>query len=228
MKNITIVLVVVFVLVSALFAIYSNFDSAPSSERQEYVVDASDMVNGELLVAKIPKSTLTKEEINGLLLMREEEKLARDVYSTLGAKWNIPIFSNIASSEQTHTDAVKVLLDRYSITDPVANNPVGVFHSQSIQKLYDDLVAKGKESLMQALIVGATVEDLDIRDLDVLMEETNKEDILVTYSNLQRGSRNHLRAFVKNISSRGGIYNPQYITNESFTSIINSAQERGR
>jgi hypothetical protein len=159
--------------------------------------------------------------------MREEEKLAKDVYTTLGAKWGMRIFSNIASSEQTHTDAVKALLDRYSIADPAADAAVGVFRSPTIQKLYDDLTTRGLQSRVDALMVGATVEDLDIHDLDVLMGETTKEDIVITYRNLQKGSRNHLRAFIRNISAAGWTYSPQYISRESFDSIVSSPQERG-
>lgn len=199
-----------------------------NSTGSDYVVDTSDMLNAEALVSGITKSELSDKEIVGLLQMREEEKLARDVYTTLGNIWGTKIFSNISASEQTHTDAVKVLLSRYGIKDPVLDDTVGVFASKSMQEIYDGFIEKGKVSLLDALVVGATVEDLDIRDLDVLKKETNKEDILVTYNNLQKGSRNHLRAFVKNIESRDGSYQPQYISKSEYNSIINSPQEKGR
>jgi rhodanese-related sulfurtransferase len=205
-----------------------NLVTNPVEAQPEYTIDASDMINGETLIAGITKSVLNDKEIKGLLQMREEEKLARDVYTTLGAKWGIKIFSNIAGSEQTHTDAIKVLLDRYAIADPSSDSTVGVFHSSTMQKLYNDLTTKGAQSVVDALTVGATVEDLDIRDLDILMKETNKQDILITYSNLQKGSRNHMRAFVKNLTMSGGAYIPQYISQEEFTGIINAPQERGK
>jgi hypothetical protein len=63
-------------------------------------------------------SELSAEEAASLLFMREEEKLARDVYNTLSATWGIQSFSIIASSEQRHMDEIKVLLDRYALTDP--------------------------------------------------------------------------------------------------------------
>lgn len=198
------------------------------TQQSEYVVDKSDMLDEQALIGGIRKTELTVAESDGLLRMREEEKLARDVYMTLGAKWGVRIFTNIASSEQTHADAMKVLLERYAIPDPVTNDSIGVFKSPVMQQLYDDLIAKGNMSLTDALIVGATVEDLDIRDLDVLMKETTKEDILVTYRNLQKGSRNHLRAFTKNLAMNGVAYTPQYITSEAYNSIISSSQERGR
>lgn len=199
-----------------------------SVANSEYVVDASDMVDGNSLVAGTPKSALNEQEKNGIIQMREEEKLARDVYTTLGKKWGMRVFDNIAGSEQTHTDAVKALIDRYGLIDPSTDNTVGVFHSPDMQNLYNTLTETGLRSLADALVVGATIEDLDIRDLDVLMGGTDKQDILVTYQNLQKGSRNHMRAFVKNIASTGGAYVPQYITPEAYAAIITAPQERGR
>ena len=194
----------------------------------EYVIDENDFVNGEKLIEDIPISNLNEYEINGLILMREEEKLARDVYKFLGAKWNMRIFENIANSEQTHTNAIKTLLDKYGIEDPVKNNEIGVFTSLELKNLYENLIKQGSNSLLDALIIGATVEDLDIKDLNELSNNTDKEDILIVYNNLNRGSRNHLRAFVKQINKDGENYLPKYITQTEFDNIISSQQEKGR
>lgn len=212
--------------------IISNADTVNlvtvNSAETEYVVDASDMVDGNSLISNIKKSELSDKEIAGLVLMREEEKLARDVYTTLGNIWGMKVFSNISASEQTHTDSIKVLLTRYGIKDPVTADTVGVFTSNDMQELYNTLTTKGKASLIDALVVGATIEDLDIRDLENLKNETTKEDILITYNNLQKGSRNHMRAFVKNLQANGGSYAPQYISQSEYNAIINASQERGR
>ena len=56
---------------------------------------------------------------------------------------------------------------------------------------------------MDALIVGATVEDLDIKDLIDLLNKTDNPDIILVYNNLNKGSRNHLRAFIAQIESLG-------------------------
>lgn len=213
--------------------ILSNIDSvnpvtASASNDQEYVVDKSDMVNGQMLTEGIKKSVLTKNEIDGLIQMREEEKLAHDVYVTLGSAWGVKTFSNISQSEQTHTDAVKVLLLKYEIKDPVTNKSVGVFQSKAMQDLYTSLVEKGKVSLTDALTVGALVEDLDIHDLDLLKAQTDKEDILVTYAQLQKGSRNHLRAFSRSLEREGATYAPKYISQNDYNTIITTPQERGR
>lgn len=157
-------------------------------------------------------SLLTEEEVDSLLLMREEEKLARDVYTVLYQKWGLRIFSNIATSEQRHMDSVKVLLDRYGIQDPVKDNQTGKFTSPELAKLYDELVERGAKSLLDALIVGANIEELDIKDLIESSSKTDKADIKMVYDNLKRGSENHLEAFIRQITLRGGSYTSKYIT----------------
>lgn len=194
---------------------------------EKYTVDKSDMIQEDELILDIEASEIDEKEEAGLILMREEEKLAHDVYRTLGEKWGQKIFFNIADSEYTHTNAVKVLLERYNVEDPVTTEAVGVFTSSDMQNLYNTLVEQGEKSLLDALIVGATVEDLDIKDLEDLLAETDNQDIINTYSNLQRGSRNHMRAFVKNITRQGGEYTPQYISAEEYEAIIEGEQERG-
>jgi len=179
------------------------------------------------LIAGIPKSDLSEEEKAGLILMREEEKLARDVYITLGEKWGLPMFYNISRAEQVHTNAVKDLLERYDIEDPVENDDKGFFTSPKLKELYNSLVKQGSTSLMDALIVGATIEDLDIKDLDELIAKTDNEDIIVTYKNLNKGSRNHMRAFSRQINNRGDSYSPQFISGSEYAGILNSSHERG-
>ena len=193
----------------------------------DYVVDKSDILEKGHLIEGIAVSSVDEKERVGLILMREEEKLARDVYKTLGEKWDQRIFENIAQSEQSHTDAVKELLDRYEIEDPVKDDAVGSFTSAEMKRLYDELVEQGSGSLVSALEVGAIVEDLDIKDLQELLEQTDNEDIKIVYENLLRGSRNHMRAFVRNMERNGEKYSPQYINQETYQGIIEAQQERG-
>jgi hypothetical protein len=160
--------------------------------------------------------------------MREEEKLARDVYLALADTWGVKVFSNIAVSEATHMEAVGDLLVRYGITDPITTDTRGVFTNPDLQQLYTDLVARGSISAAEAFQVGALIEDLDINDLENLLAETNKADIRIVYENLQKGSRNHLRAFTRQIERGGDTYEPTYISEAEYQSIIESRQERGR
>jgi len=141
-------------------------------------------------------ATLSTEATDDLLFMREEEKLARDVYLTLYDKWNMRIFKNISASEQNHMDAVKVLLDRYGIADPVAGNGLGVFTDQSLQTLYDELVAQGLVSLIEAMNVGVLIEETDIEALKAALAVAGlPADVKRVYGNLLNASYNHLEAF---------------------------------
>ncbi len=178
-------------------------------------------------LAALPSETLSKEEEANLVYMREEEKLARDVYQTLYDTWGTNIFSNIAQSEQTHTETIRNLLEKYNIPDPVTDDTVGVFTNPELQKLYGDLVIKGTQSELDGLIIGATIEDLDLKDLEEALIETDNADIKLVYSNLSRASRNHLRAFTKQIESRGAEYQQEYISKENYIDIVTSETERG-
>ena len=136
---------------------------------------------------------LTAVEEAGLLFMREEEKLARDVYLVLFDKWGLRVFENIAASEQRHMDAVLYLLGKYGLDDP-ALDP-GLFQDSDLQDLYDELVAKGEKSLVDAIEVGVLIEVTDIEDIKNLLGQTDKTDIIRVYTNLLEGSYSHLEAF---------------------------------
>ena len=175
-----------------------------------------------------PADDLSDAEIEGILFMREEEKLARDVYQTLYDLWGQLIFQNIASSEQAHMDALGKLIERYELDDPVAGNDVGEFTDAVLQELYDQLVAEGSESLASALRVGATIEDLDIVDLQEHIAETDAPELQQVYENLMRGSRNHLRSFVSTLERQAGeTYEPQYLSLEAYEEIISGTTETG-
>lgn len=161
-----------------------------------------------------------------LLFLREEEKLARDVYRTLFEKWRLMPHQNIASSEQTHTDRVRSTLAVFNLADPVADDSVGVFVNVQLAALYTDLVNKGLSSEIGSLEVGATIEDLDIRDLNQMINRTQDPSVLAMYDALQCGSRNHLRAFTSQLSMRGVTYQPQFLDRAEYDAILAGSHER--
>jgi hypothetical protein len=173
----------------------------------------------------IDKSSISQAEIDSIIWMREEEKLAKDVYTTLGQVWGLNIFTNISSAEQSHTDSVKTLIDRYGLIDPITDETIGVFRNETFSKLYQDLVKQGSLSLVEALKVGALIEELDIKDLQE--RATTTADIDLVFQNLERGSRNHLRAFTRQLSQQGETYIPIYISQYEFDEITSSEIERG-
>lgn len=169
---------------------------------------------------------ITTADMEGLLLMREEEKLAHDVYMHLYGIYGQQIFLNIANSEQSHMDAVLVLLDGYGIEDPALDGE-GVFSNQTLAELYAQLIDKGSAGLTDALTVGATIEDLDIADLQSWLDKTENSDIIRVYQNLLKGSENHMRGFVRNLVALGENYTPEYISEEEFEAILAASNSQG-
>jgi hypothetical protein len=174
-----------------------------------------------------PAGTLTEAQTASLLHLREEEKVARDVYLTFSARWGTPIFANIARSEQRHMDAVGRLLTRYGLTDPVVDDTVGAFTEPALATLYAKLADSGEEAVGEALRVGALIEDMDLFDLGEALAQAPPADVARVYANLSRGSRNHLRAFVGRLDDAELIYEPTYLTAEAVDAIVSSPRERG-
>lgn len=171
---------------------------------------------------------LSEPEISGLLFMREEEKLARDVYLYFYNLWGSQIFWNIAQSEEMHMNAILTLIERYELEDPAAETAPGEFGNADLQALYGELIDQGSQSLQDALLVGAAIEEIDILDIESYIAQTDQEDIILVYENLIKGSRNHLRAFVNNLDSKTGIdYQPQYMSTQAFEDIFASSTESG-
>ncbi|WP_372972151.1 DUF2202 domain-containing protein [Marinobacter sp.] len=165
---------------------------------------------------------LTEVEISDLRYMREEEKLARDVYLTLDEQWGTQtqVFARIALSEETHTSTVDYLLDKFGVEDPVVNDTIGVFTNQELQALYNELVARGKASFIDALYVGALIEEKDMRDILAAINQTDERPIIIAYSNLLDGSKSHLRAFVWVIENQGLSYEAQLLDPEEVRLIL--------
>ncbi len=178
-------------------------------------------------VSQLPYQDLSQAEQEGMLKMREEEKLARDVYMYLYDMFQAPVFDKISQSEQRHMDAIKALLDKYGIADPVDAMGPGQFNSPEVQELYLNLTERGSQGLAEALHVGATIEDLDIKDLEALMSSADNDDILTVYQNLVKGSRNHMRAFCSRLADLGISYTAQYLTQEEVDAINATDYERG-
>jgi len=179
------------------------------------------------LFNEIEIQPLSAAEEGELLFMWEEEKLARDVYRHLAQKWQLPIFANIARAEQKHMDLMYTLIETYGFADQIPEDIADVFVDPELGALFTDSIAKGDNTLIEALEVGATIEDKDLYDLDNLIDVVtdNKHIELVAY-NLAKGSRNHLRAFVRALSAQGQIYTPSYLEQATFDEIIAAGMEQ--
>lgn len=163
---------------------------------------------------------VTDAEIEHLTYMREEEKLARDVYLTLYDTWGLQVFATIAESEQIHTDAVLAKIEKYSLVDPVIDDTVGAFVNKDLALLYDTLITQGSMSELDALFVGGAIEEIDMIDIQHAIDETEHRDIQRVYENLMAGSKNHLRAFVSEVEAMGVAYPAQYLDQVTVDEIL--------
>jgi hypothetical protein len=169
---------------------------------------------------------LTMDEQENLIYMREEEKLARDVYLTLGEYFDTNIFRNIAAAEQKHMDRIKSLLDKYGLVDPVVDDTVGVFTNPIFSEFYDSKT-NDDVTIKEAILTGVLIEETDIMDLQQAINVTDNADIQNVYGNLLRGSRNHLRAFVRRLEAMGIVYESSILEQSVADDIVNSPTERG-
>ena len=178
----------------------------PGSEKTEAVIQGAE---------------LTEAEIEGIRFMREEEKVARDVYIYLYEIYPLRPFLNISKSEQAHMDAIKYLIDIYDLEDPVGDNPEGVFQNEELQELYDALIEIGSTSREEALKVGALIEEVDIIDLQTELDSiAENEDVISVYTSLCRASEAHLRAFTGVLTLYGVEYVPVKLSQEEFDRIM--------
>lgn len=180
-----------------------------------------------------------------LEFMCEEEKLARDVYIMLGTKYpTATVFGKIDDSEERHKCSVADMLEKYGIANPSTNDNVGVFTGKDygwyFTEKFNALVERGATSELEALYVGAFIEELDMLDINqcpkVIVETdngindesecgkvyTDKIDIQRLYESLLAGSENHLRAYVSNIEKKigDGSYTAQILTQEQVDAIL--------
>jgi hypothetical protein len=208
--------------VAVLFILAALSACGPSDLSEPSVGDApSDGTTG------VASSELSAAVAADLTFIRQEEKLARDVYLTLFERWGAPSFSSIAQSEQQHMDVMRGLLATYGVADPVADAGRGVFVDPMLQGLYGELVTRGETSLTAALAVGADIEDLDLVDIETRLGSSPPADVVAAYQSLMKGSRNHLRSYVSQLSGAGASYSPTYLTTEAYAAIIASTHERG-
>lgn len=161
------------------------------------------------------------KEKASLQFLREEELLAGDVYSYFADMYDLPIFQNISRSEDVHTGKVQALLNRFNIEDPGEGHVAGEFKNPELQKLYNRLIAKGSVSLDSAIVVGLTIEEKDIYDLQYAIDhELTTIDSKAVYTLLMKGSINHLNAFHRHAAKRGITYEPRYLSRETFMEFL--------
>jgi hypothetical protein len=154
-----------------------------------------------------PTEPLVDGETEAILFMKQEEKLARDVYLKLYEKWQHVTFKNISQAEQSHMDSVDTLIAAYDLPDTTPEE-TGEFTIPELQELYDALIQMGDASLEAALRVGVLVEETDIIDLERLLAETENAAITQVMTRLVNGSYHHWDAFAAALEQLGVVVEP--------------------
>jgi hypothetical protein len=135
-----------------------------------------------------------------LSFSRDEERMARDLYTLFGQTYDAAIFTRIAASEQQHFDAVGALLTAYAITDPAVGQPAGTYANADVQKLYDQWKAQGLTSVQDAYAVGVALEQTDIADLQGILARNADADAQRVFTRLLAASQHHLDAFTNAVN----------------------------
>jgi hypothetical protein len=147
------------------------------------------------IAVSAPANAATTATTKLLQSMAAEEKLAHDVYVTLGNIYHLRVLDNISASETTHLNRLRELMRVYGITDLTAGDAVGKFDDPAVQKLYDQLITQGKASFAGMVASGIAVEKLDIADLDKALATKPAADITFVLKSLRAGSVRHLANF---------------------------------
>jgi hypothetical protein len=177
------------------------------------------LTSGQTMTSEAMAVTLSSREKDGMLFIREEEKTARDLYRSLYEKNNLSIFMELMRSEQSHMDQAKAIIDKYGLTIPGKDEP-GAFQNQTLQKIHDELLAKGLQSDQDALKAAAIFEEISIMDLETELVAVKATDIRVVYQGLLAGSRKHLRSYVSDLQDLGIKYIPLYLSENEFEEIV--------
>ncbi|MEN9962844.1 MAG: hypothetical protein RIS66_1257 [Actinomycetota bacterium] len=166
-------------------------DAAANSSEPATAPEVTTQPKAPVVDKGIATADATAEQ---LVYLIEEEKLAHDVYSKMFELWGSKVFGNILNSEESHQSQVLTVMATRDIADPRSSQE-GVFKNADLQKLYDELIAKGSKSAVDAYEVGVAIEVLDIDDLTKMLATAKDADVIAMMENLRRGSENHLRAF---------------------------------
>lgn len=150
-----------------------------------------------LLLSSPASAASTADTADMLQAMVAEEKLAHDVYVTLGDVYDVRTFTNISRAETQHESALRTIMAAYGVADPTVGDAVGVFDDPAVQALYDSLVKEGSASLAAAAQVGITIEKLDIADLKDAIADDHPADVTRVLDSLMAGSERHLAAFTR-------------------------------
>lgn len=229
-------LILLFIVSFALIACTKNTLSDNAAELMESGTPVailevkSDGVTTFNLAGETPPfdstADLTADEIEFVYAVREDEKVARDLYTAFFEKYSLKTFSNISRSEANHMRAVEILLEYYEIDFPAAGE-YGVFEDSARQAIYDSLLAKGNTALEGFRVMAQLEEENIVSYRNVLSDITNP-NIKIVIENLGKASENHFKAAIRQITALGGTYAPKLMNQEEYKAMIAKGFEQGK
>lgn len=171
-------------------------------------------------------AVLTADQIEFLYAVREDEKIGRDFYAAMVAKFpNERILARLSQSEVNHIAAIEALLTYYEIQYPVLTDP-GVFGDATRQARYDTLIAGAVDSVT-VFQVAAALEEENYVAYSLVATDTTNANLHMFVKHLVKCSANHFRALVHKITVKGGTYTPQYLTAEAYAELIQNPFDQG-
>ena len=156
-------------------------------------------------------TALSSAEVATLIYLREEGKLARDIFVSMYRNWGSETFSNSAFSKQIHMDAMKEMLDAYKLPDPIQSH-AGVFINPDLKARYDQLLTSGLRSYIDSLYVGATIEENNSLTIRGAIKESTHTDLTKSYRALLDESKKNLDVYIKLLASKGVGYTPRFVS----------------
>ena len=143
-----------------------------------------------------PTTILSEDQKDMLFFIYEREKVARDLYITLGRIYKHDnTFALMQFEEERHIRCARDLCVMYGIeTSEADEETVGKFQSLVLQTLYDASIEKAERSFYDALEVAEFIETTDIEDLEHASVGMPK-DVVHVYEKLKKRNQRHLSAF---------------------------------
>lgn len=146
-------------------------------------------------------AALDEQAQEHVAFIREEERLARDLYTALDAHHDgLAPFSMIKNAEQRHFDAAGRLIDIYHLDDPSEGAEAGEYAFDELQERYDGWLERGLKSEQEAFTVGVELETADIADLEKMIADIDNAQVDRVLGHLLQGSEHHLDAFTKAVN----------------------------
>src|SRR6476620_4362177 len=174
-------------------------------------------------VTKAQKITLSPAETKALINLHDNQKLSLFVYDSLYAIWGINPFGNIRSAESQHVNFLDDVADNYALeletNEP--GNSAATFTTPQAETIYQESISKGSLSVVDALKMGARLEEMSLQVLHNAKAVTIKSDLLHTFDILAMGSKNNLQAFNRRLKMYGITYEPGFLEQKDFRNIIN-------